>query len=294
MNYATLRWAGIVFPTILVALFETIRHKYLERFLPGMVGNLVTGLVVLAITFFFYTRLFRAVERVNQELVAERERSALLQERDRIAREMHDGLSQSLFFLNIKLKSAERSIVRARYEDAQREVADARATVGTLYTRVRQTIYDLKNTGSDDWTLDGAIETTLNELQTQRNIRTHLEVRIKNDNVRSSVEAFHLLQIARESLYNASRHADATYVRVVIDIAEDGTALVEVSDDGRGFDVAQAAQEGRFGLTMMRERAALVGADLQVSSAPGRGTTVRVVAKLGTGSRKEAPSRGTD
>src|SRR5690625_5185877 len=98
MNYQTLRWAGILFPALMVGVFETIRHEYLERFLSGMVGNIATAAIAMAITFWFFDRLFRAVERINQDLAIEQRRTALLEERDRIAREMHDGVSQSLFF----------------------------------------------------------------------------------------------------------------------------------------------------------------------------------------------------
>lgn len=276
MSYTTLRWMGILFPALLVGLFESLRHSFLEQILPGMLGNFATLFLVMSVTFFFFQRLFRAMDRIDRRLASEQRKTALLQERDRIAREMHDGLGQSLFFLNIKLQSAEKNIGEGHLNQVRSDVEESRSVITDLYTRVRHTIYDLKNASRDDWTLDGAIETTLDEIQEQSGLATHLEVTVKNDAARNSAEAFHLLRIAREAIYNANRHGKPSEIRVVLDIDESGTCLLEVRDNGRGFDPASRKRKGHFGLSMMQERASLIGAELQVTSAPGKGTAVRL------------------
>jgi signal transduction histidine kinase len=96
-----------------------------------------------------------------------------------------------------------------------------------------------------------------------------------------------LLRIAQEALANARRHADATVVRIQAAL-QDGWVRMSVVDNGRGFDKA-AIGANSFGLAAMRERAALIGAELEVRSAPGEGTRIQVLAPLtpGNGPRLE-------
>src|SRR5690606_15708810 len=119
LRYKTLRWAGALFPAVIVGFFESVRHYYLEPLIPGMVGNVVTAALVISATSFFYSRFFRVVERINRRLSQEQSKTALLLERNATAREMHDGLSQSLFFLNVKLRAAARHLDQEAVPAAQ-------------------------------------------------------------------------------------------------------------------------------------------------------------------------------
>ncbi len=276
MSYTTLRWMGMLFPALLVGLFESVRHTFLEPFLPGMVGNFATVLLVMSVTFIFYERLFRAIDRTTRRLANEQRKTALLQERDRIAREMHDSLSQSLFFLNIKLQSAQSHVSAQRLDQVRDDVSESRSVVADLYARVRHTIYDLKNAARDNWRLDEAIDSTLREIQASSGVATRFELSIKNESARSSPSAFHLLRIAREAIYNANRHGRPSEIRVKLDIDASGACLLEVRDNGQGFDPSNRERHGHYGLSIMKERASLIGGDLQITSAPGKGSVMRL------------------
>lgn len=281
MDYSKMRWLGAVVPGTVAWTFETLRHVYLERAMGGTLGNVVTLFLVTTVSYLILDRVFDVMEHVGERLAREQNRSALLKERDRIAREMHDGLSQSLFFLNTKLSSIERCLAQDDREAAGREIEDAKQAMAEVYTRVRQTIYDLKAAAGDDWQLGTALAEYVDDFQEETGIPVQLEVAIERGDQRgvdSVEEAFHLFRIVQEALFNIRRHAGATLVRVSLRLYADGLCELEIVDDGRGFEVEEAMQRagGHFGLRMMQERARLIGAEFLLESSPGMGTRIRV------------------
>lgn len=280
MDYAKMRWLGAVVPGIVAWTFETLRHLYLERMMGGALGNIVTFGLVTAVSYLILDRVFGAMEAVSEKLAREEHRSALLKERDRIAREMHDGLSQSLFFLNTKLMSVERCLAQGDVEAARREIQDAQTATGEVYNRVRQTIYDLKAAAGENWRLEAALAKYIEDFQDDTGIPVQLEVAVEPQDEREAAgveEAFHLFRIVQEALFNIRRHAGATQVRVSLRLQADGLCELEVADDGKGFRVEEVmGSGGRFGLKMMQERARLIGAEFQLESSPGLGTRIRV------------------
>lgn len=281
MEYSRMRWLGAIVPGTIAGIFETLRHTYFEKVLGGTLGNIVTFVLVAAVTYLILDRLFDAMEDVGRELARQQRRSALLEERDRIAREMHDGLSQSLFFLNTKLHTVERCLEQQDLEGARREIQDAKDATSQVYTRVRQTIYDLKTAAGDDWRLETALAEYVEDFEEETGIPVHLKLDIAPGGCQdaSSVEeAFHLFRIVQEALFNVRRHAGASQVRVLLRLTPEGGCELEVEDDGRGFRVEEvmAASAGHFGIRMMQERARLIGAEFSVESSPGRGARIRV------------------
>ena len=125
MDYSKMRWIGAIVPGMIAWTFETLRHLYFERAMGGAVGNVATFALVTLVTYLILDRVFQAMESVGERLSREQNRSALLKERDRIAREMHDGLSQALFFLNTKLSSIEKDLAKNEIESARRQLAEA-------------------------------------------------------------------------------------------------------------------------------------------------------------------------
>jgi len=273
MNYAAWRSAGIIFPAMIVGAFESVRHYYLEQLLPGMVGNIVAVTLVLVVTFFFYQMLFNAIDKINQQLIAEQNRSALLRERNRMAREMHDGLNQSLFYLNITLRAADRHVENGALTQARKHIAEARSVMSDLYEEVRQTIHDLRKGVEGEWSLTEAIKQTLRNLSDQGSTRTSLSVSPESSPFYTQPEALHVLRIAQEAIYNARRHSDASEVSVCVTLG-DSEGRLEVQDNGKGFDPNDIEAANHYGLQVMRERAGLIDADLEVISESGRGTHV--------------------
>ncbi|MBW3615703.1 MAG: GAF domain-containing sensor histidine kinase [Actinobacteria bacterium] len=195
-------------------------------------------------------------------------------ERDRIARDLHDRVGQSLAFVSFELDRI------GRQPDAQpvaEDLLQLREQVRKVVTEVRDTLYDLRTDVSDRKDL----VTTLAEFLDRVGERTGLEVRFDH----SATERLPVRQeremwrIAQEAVTNAYRHAQASMVGVRWH-CDGARAVLEVHDDGRGLASPNGlptagGRADRYGILGMRERAASIGAHLQLSSAPGAGTTVR-------------------
>jgi PAS domain S-box-containing protein len=221
---------------------------------------------------------FDLTERKRTE--AERTRSELLtrlvfaqeDERRRIARDMHDQFGEQLTALSLqigRLKAASASGAELRGEiDALDAIARR------LDDDVDELIWQLRPTALDDLGLRAALTNYMHAWSE----RTHIPAKLHDSGLLhqrlpSEVETT-LYRIAQEALNNVAKHASAQHVEIILERRADAVLLI-VEDDGLGFEPA-AISGGGFGLVGMRERAALVGASLEIESAPGQGTTVLV------------------
>jgi signal transduction histidine kinase len=215
----------------------------------------------------------------NSQLYQRLESQAVLEERGRLAREVHDGLAQGLGFLNLKLQHVDRLLNRQEWEAARQALGELRAGVQDLYAEVRLTIQDLR------WRADGAqgLVERLQEYVAEFSTRSGLDVSLTaagepNLPPRDEVR---LLRIAQEALVNVHRHARARQVRVRLRAEPEGIVL-EVEDDGIGLPLEHAegaeSLEGRghFGLRHIRERVESMGGRLDLHSVPDQGTVLKV------------------
>lgn len=216
----------------------------------------------------------------NTQLYAKLERQAVLEERNRLAREVHDGLAQSLGFLNFKMQHVERLLARERWDAARRGVQEMRQGIQDLYTEVRLTIQDLRWSPEDG---QGLVE-RLHQYVLAFGSRTDLEVSfvVEGEPNLSPGDEAHLFRIVQEALANVHKHAQAQHAWVRLRVGPEGTML-EIEDDGKGmlsasYTEAPLASEapGHFGLRIMRERAEAAGGQLALHSTPGQGTRVQV------------------
>lgn len=272
-----LRLAAVVGPGAIAAMFETIRHAYLEHWLPHAVGNVATGVLVVGASSLLLVQIFRRLDKWETEARRAKARHAALQERERIAADLHDYVSQSLFYMNVVLGAAERDLGKGEVAAATATVKETRRVVGQLYDRIRRTIFDLKMPGDEavgDFT--ELVQRIVHQFSRRSGVAvdiTELSHRCGDDCPAAELE---LLRILQEALNNAARHADPQ--RIVVAVGADrGREWLTVTDDGRGFDVAEAPgiEEGHFGLAFMRQRAEHLGGTLSVESRVGAGTTVQ-------------------
>jgi signal transduction histidine kinase len=202
---------------------------------------------------------------------------ALTQERGRLARELHDAMSQSLFSLQLAADTAERLL-----PDDPAGSAAQLAIVRTLSARVaaelRTTVEGLRPADLERDGLAAVLRAQLTLAGRAHGVDVELSLDDPPD-LEPTVE-HEVLRIAQEAVTNALRHARASSVRVSLGAAhEDGRseAVLRVADDGRGFDPeARAIRSRRLGLTSMHERAASVGGRLTITSTAGAGTTVEL------------------
>jgi two-component system nitrate/nitrite sensor histidine kinase NarX len=198
---------------------------------------------------------------------------AILEERDRLGREMHDSLGQSLGLLNLKVKLVEDLVAGGRTQEAQEELTQVRQTIREAYDEVRHAILGLRIPGARE-DLEVALRVQVARFREQAKLPVAYEVRGPTPAV-PALAAVQITRVVQEALTNVRKHAEAGTVRVTLGV-EEGRLVVRVIDDGRGFDVeaVQATAGARFGLETMRERAESIGGTLAITSAPGRGTTV--------------------
>ncbi|MDQ7842339.1 MAG: sensor histidine kinase [Armatimonadota bacterium] len=208
----------------------------------------------------------------TEELFQQVRRLAILEERDRLAREMHDSLGQVLGFVNLKAKVAEDLIARGRPEDAGAELRQMRAAVQEAYEDVRQAILSLRSAPQARGLVAG-LQEYVQRLREQTGLAIRLEAP-EELRLPPAVEA-QVIRIVQEALTNVRKHARARSVEIRFS-REGATAVVSIADDGRGFDVAavEGAKGMHFGLLTMKERAESIGGRLEVTSAPGQGTRV--------------------
>jgi signal transduction histidine kinase len=204
---------------------------------------------------------------------------AVLEERERIARELHDGLAQVLGYINTQTQAVKKLLESQRLNDAASELDAMGAVSREVYADVREAIVGLRTTAKG---LVPTIREYLNRLPQPSGCDVGLQVKEGADGValEPSTE-IQLVRIIQEALTNVRKHASASRVDVIVD-ADKETVGVEIIDDGCGFNSHVLDRTGwpRLGLQTMRERAQAIGGAFGIVSTPGRGTTVRVRAPL--------------
>jgi signal transduction histidine kinase len=205
---------------------------------------------------------------------------SVLDERNRLARDLHDAITQSLFSLRLMIETAG-SLLPADPGRAGAELERARALVEALFGELRSLIFELRPPALDQ---DGLSATVRKHLEVVG--RAHdlaVEMSATGDGRLSQVAEREAFRIVQEAVTNVVRHAHASSLTVTLDIERD-RATFSVGDDGVGFDPsARTIRSRRLGLTSMRERAQGLGGKLTVDSHPGKGTTVRLEVPVGPG-----------
>jgi signal transduction histidine kinase len=210
-------------------------------------------------------RLYSEMQRVQQEL----RRLEVLEERERIAKELHDGVIQSLFAVGMGLQG---TVALAKDDEIGRRIEGAVEEIDRAIRDLRNYIFGLKPGILADRQLDQALQELGEEFQTNSDVVIVVEV---DEGVAAELAslASDVIQLTREALSNVGRHAHATTCRVSLRRAKDGAALLEIDDDGHGFD--PSAPSPGMGLSNLAARVASLGGDLSIESIAGEGTTIK-------------------
>ncbi|MER6007140.1 GAF domain-containing sensor histidine kinase [Nonomuraea angiospora] len=210
-----------------------------------------------------------AIALTNARLYERGRELAMLEERNRVARELHDAVTQKLFSLRLTAQAASAMLDRAP-EQAAAELERVQRLAGEALSELRAVIVELRPAELDR---HGLAETLRKHVRLLDRLHPSLVTFecVELPPVDPAVEVA-VLRVAQEALHNALRHAEAASVSVRLAYA-DGRLVLIVRDDGNGFE--QAESRG-LGLVSMRDRAESVGGAMTVESAHGRGTTVRV------------------
>jgi signal transduction histidine kinase len=220
-----------------------------------------------------------AIAITNARLYERSRELSMLSERNRLALELHDVVSQKLFSLVLAAESA--GTLLDRGDDAARDqVARVGALAREALEELRSLLLELRPVDLERDGLCGALRKHVDVLRRLHGARIELDLDagLASGDARRDRD---VLRIAQEALHNAVRHADAQRITVRL-AARDGALMLEVADDGTGFDPgAPDLRARRLGLTSMEERARRLGGRLDVRSAPGDGTTVHLETRGG-------------
>jgi signal transduction histidine kinase len=242
-------------------------------------------------TIWFYALLLAAVVGVVVLLLrlrlrrAEGEFRAVLGERNRIAREIHDTLAQGYVGVSVQLEVLSELLRHHKPEAAAKHLDQTRGYVREGLADARQSIWALRSQDSGETTLPVRLRRIV-EADGGHGLEASFSLFGAYRPLPPETER-EFLRVAQEAIHNVKKHAGARHLFVQLEYGQEEIAL-EVRDDGRGFAASEEMKStpGHYGLTGMRERAASIGGTLEVTSEPGVGTTVR----LRTAAPREAQS----
>jgi two-component system nitrate/nitrite sensor histidine kinase NarQ len=141
MTYKQIKLLILLIPTLTSATWEYVRHKYLLPYISMEVGNLLSPVIVFLVTMIVVVKLFKILEHMKEELEKEKAQKSILEERDKLSRELHDSIAQTLFLLSVKMNKLEKSESKLKNLDLYQNV---KKTVKHVHEDVRQAIFKLR------------------------------------------------------------------------------------------------------------------------------------------------------
>lgn len=235
----------------------------------------VAALTLLALIVVAVLARRQIAQREEARKLAEVEFSAMLAERNRLAREIHDTLAQELNAVSMQLELAKNSAKSGAAEPVLPFLAAAHDIVRQSLRAARESIWDMRSHILERTDLGGALRTVAEQLRGGMDCEIRTEVRGRPRRLAPNVEN-NLLRIGQEAVSNALKHARPRAIELELSFEEARVRLV-VTDDGTGFDAAaQGATGSHFGLRGMRERAAQMNGKLDIGRNPGGGTRLEV------------------
>ncbi|UCC65543.1 MAG: sensor histidine kinase [Anaerolineae bacterium] len=272
-------FGGLIVPTAPLFPANLLNYELLMRTIhvPVPVFRSLCG-VAMAI---FIARSLDVFRVEAEHLIEEIERDHLLTaDRERIGRELHDGIIQNIYAAGLSLEHTQH-VVAESPDQAQRQIRSVMDTLNRTIQDIRSYIFDLR-VAEETHELEAVLENLVHDLRLDTLLDVELEVVGAPCCAPNTQLTAHLTQIAREALSNVVQHAQAR--RVLVSLQYEGDQIrLSVADDGRGMQVGEVDGDGQtgHGIANMRARARLMGGDLSLASGPGRGTRAEVTVPCG-------------
>ncbi len=227
-------------------------------------------------------QLIEQLEAARAELAAAERREGILEERQRLAREIHDTLAQGFTSIIMHLEAAEQALSDPK--TTQKHIDWARSTAHSSLDQVRRVVRELRPDSLEKQSLPEAIERTAARWGEETSIPVTTKSTGDPAPLPLNVEVT-LLRAAQEALHNIRKYAQATEVQLTLSYMED-MVILDIQDDGVGLDGAKPSSlSGGFGLQAMRERVEACGGTVTLESDPGEGTTVVITIPLSSEER---------
>jgi signal transduction histidine kinase len=220
-------------------------------------------------------------KRAQSQILEQQREMATLQERERLARELHDGVGQVLGYASMQVQAINNLILSGDIDKARTALNRLREVVKDAHADVRESIINLKAGPAHDWSFLSSLKQYMGQFQTNYNIHTDISLpEDLKDNIFEPATGVQILRVIQEALTNARKHSGAQSIKVIFE-PRDSRASITIIDNGCGFSPDQSKQEaGHFGLGFMRERMEQIGGSLKIDSRPGSGTVVRLEAPV--------------
>lgn len=260
MTYRLLQVLSVLIPTLLIGGFEYIRHDFLLPYMSMRTGNFYITILTFIISFWFAVWMFRTIRSINEKLAHEQAKRAVYEERERLARELHDGIAQSLFFLNVMLK--------------QGKIDEALTAISSIDHDVRQAIFNLRELPDESTTLPDRLHKWLAQWSIHTGIEVTEEYHLA-ENSFSAAAQVQLFGLIQEAFTNIRKHANAKQAKLSLTANSTGQWELVILDDGWGINT-DPTTSSKYGLSMMKERADQLQAQLEIGTGANGGTQLRL------------------
>ncbi|HZQ06821.1 MAG TPA: sensor histidine kinase [Anaerolineae bacterium] len=277
------KWLMILLPVTAV----TLGHSLVQHAGGGTHGGgatydlsmtLLVGFVGVALTYIFVETLYRVLGRLQAEIAAQeqdiRTMNAVMQERERLSRELHDGAAQLVADLLLRLDTIQELVEADRKHEAGLELERLHGVANEIYQDIGESITGLRNNVTERG-LVLALQDYVDQFEERYQTSIHLHTDDAVDQL-SSLAALQLFRFIQEGLTNVRKHAEAQEATVTLTANGLNEIKVIIADDGQGFNLRSQSdgKTGSLGLTSMRERIESLGGTFDVHSRPGSGTQV--------------------
>ncbi|TGE36580.1 PAS domain S-box protein [Desulfosporosinus fructosivorans] len=215
-------------------------------------------------------------KQAQQEFLNQQRKLAVIEERESLARDMHDNLGQVLGFINLQAQGIRQELFNAGVETAAARFDKLVDATQSAHQEIREYIKNARSSASSEKNFSTALTKDIMIFENQTGLK--VELKIPNGFTGEELEPnirLNLLNIVKEALNNIRKHAEAEQVKIIVSLAKK-QLIVTIEDDGKGFDKAEQnyGTKTKFGLDIMRERASKIGLKIDIQSSVGKGTRI--------------------
>ncbi|MDR1921225.1 MAG: histidine kinase [Candidatus Adiutrix sp.] len=267
------KWALTALTGIFVLIFEFIRHEFMHDINMDW-GNLLVALFSSILFLLYFTFIFRLMQNLYISLNEKKSHLAILSERDRIARGLHDNIAQSLFFMNIKIQEAEKFLKER--DITLSSIDELKEAVQHIDRDIRSNIFLLKGLNTFDMqSLRHTIENTARLIYLEDKMQVEASVDERLNQVLPAAAKQKIISILRELFLNIKKHAQAE--NVWVNLAHNrGRVVLRIEDNGRGFAPGSFNKRGSFGLQNIAHDVEALGGSLVLAGGHGSIITIEL------------------
>jgi two-component system, NarL family, nitrate/nitrite sensor histidine kinase NarQ len=259
MSYKQIKWLILLIPTITIGLWEYIRHEFLLPYISMDLGNLLAPIIVFFVTMVFVLKLFNIFEKMKEDLEKEKAQKSILEEREKLSQQLHDGIAQSLFLVSVKFNQLELQEKQLHTNEVYQKL---KKTFQHIHDDVRQAIFNLRNSKSEEtfhWT--NSVNKLITNFQEETRISISYKWNLHEDEL-TIKEKTELFACIKEALMNIRKHAKCDKVSITSSKLANGWTC-SIEDNGIGFDPKLI--ETGYGLQIMKDRARAMNWDFKIT-----------------------------